>query len=108
MTSIGDAAKTALCNQLLGRWAAEQLGLTGEDAKAYAMALAKAAMRSEGRDVVSEIRNDFDAAGVTRSEQEILRVMTEFTIQAGQQMSGGSGVSLDAAAVLLKRNLVSR
>lgn len=108
MTSSGDVGRTVLCNQLLGRWAAEQLGLTGADARAYSLALAKAALRPEGRDVLSKIRNDFAAAGVPQSDEQILRVMTEFTIQAGQQLSGKSGASLDAAAVMLKRNLTSR
>lgn len=108
MTSLDDVGKTALCNQLVGRWAAERLGLTGQDAKAYSLALAKAALRPEGRDVLSKIRNDFAAAGVTQSDEQILRVMTEFMIEAGRQSSGKSGVSLDAAAVMLKRNLVAR
>lgn len=107
MTSFDDVRKTILRNKLLGRWVAEQLGLTGEAAKAYSDALVKGAIRPEGRDVLSKIRNDFEAAGVAQSDEQILFVMTELTIQAGQQ-SGTSGVSLDAAAVVLKRNLMSR
>lgn len=107
MTSFDDMGKTILRNQLLGRWAAEQLGLTGEAAKAYSDALAKGAIRPEGRDVLSKIRNDFEAAGVAQSDEQILLVMTELMIQAGQQLGTG-GASLDAAAVALKRNLMSR
>lgn len=107
MTSFDDVRKTILRNKLLGRWAAEQLGLTGQVAKAYSDAFVKGAIRPEGRDVLSKIRTDFEAAGVAQSDEQILLVMTELTIQAGQQ-SGMSGVSLDAAAVVLKRNLMSR
>jgi hypothetical protein len=45
---------------------------------------------------------------VTQSDEQILRVMTELTLQAGNQMQKRRGGSLDAAAVLLARKLTSR
>ena len=39
-TSSDDVQKTILRNKLLGRWAAEKLGITGPDADAYSDALA--------------------------------------------------------------------
>lgn len=107
MTSFDDVGKTILRNKLLGRWAAEQMGLTDQGAKAYSDALVKEAVRPEGHDVLSKIRKDFEAAGVAQSDEQILLVMTELTIKAGQQF-GTSGVSLDAAAIVLKRGLMSR
>jgi len=97
-----------LRNKLLGRWAAEKLGLTGQDAETYSNALARGTRDPERSDVFSKIRDDFDAAGVAQSDEQILRVMTELTIQAGNQMPATRKGSLDAAAVMLARNLTSR
>jgi hypothetical protein len=105
---ISDAARTMLRNKLLGRWAAEKLGLTGQDAETYSDALARGTRDPERSDVFSKIRKDFDAAGVAQSDEQILRVMTELTIQAGNQMPATRKGPLDAAAVMLARNLMSR
>ena len=108
MTSFDDVGKTTLRNMLLGRWAAEKLGLTGQDADAYADALARGTRDPERSDVFSKIRKDFDAAGVAQSDEQILRVMTELMLQAGRLMSVERGGSGDAAAVMLARNLMKR
>jgi hypothetical protein len=108
VTSSDDVRRMILRNKLLGRWAAEQLGLTGRDAEVYSDALAKGTRDPERRDVFSKIRKDFDTAGVAQSDEQILRVMTELTIQAGNQMQATRKGSLDAAAVMLARNLTSR
>jgi len=108
MTSFDDVGKTILRNRLLGRWAAEKLGITGRDADAYSDALARAAVDPEGSDVFTKIRKDFDAAGVAQSGEQILSVMSELMIKAGNQMPVKRGGSLDAAEVMLKRNLMSR
>ena len=108
MTSFDDVGKTILRNKLLGRWAAEKLGITGRDADAYSDALAKGTLDPERSDVFSKIRKDFDAAGVAQSDEQILRVMTEFMLKAGNQMPGTRGGSTDAAAVMLARKLMSR
>src|SRR5215207_1610768 len=101
MTSFDDVERTILRNKFLGRWAAEELGITGRDATAYSDALASGTLDPERCDVFSKIRKDFDAAGVTQSDEEILRVMTELTLRAGDQMPGKRGGSLDAAAVMI-------
>ena len=110
MTSSDDVAKTILRNKLLGRWAAEKLGITGRDADAYSDALAAmGTMRDPERsDVFSKLRKDFDTAGVALSDDEILGVMTEFMIKAGTQMPTMRKASGDAAAVMLARKLMSR
>jgi hypothetical protein len=108
MTSSKDVDRTILRNKLLGRWAAEKLGITGQDADAYSDALARDTLDPERRDVFSKIRKDFDTAGVAQSDEQILSVMTELMIKAGNQMPAKRGGSLDAAAVMLKRNLMSR
>jgi len=103
-----DLGKMILRNKLLGRWAAEKLGLTGREAKAYSDALATGTPDPVRSDVFSIIRKDFDAAGVAQSDQDILRVMTELMLTAGTQMQGRRAGSPDAAAVMLARNLMKQ
>jgi hypothetical protein len=55
--------------------------------------------------VLSKIREDFDAAGVVQSDEQILRVMNELTLQAGNQMPVTPGGGPDALAVMLLRRL---
>ena len=106
MTS--DVVKTILRNKLLGRWAAEKLGLIGSDAEAYSDSLAASTCDPKRSDVLSKIRKDFDAAGMAQSDEEILRVMTELTLKAGNQTSVTRKDSFDATTVMLSRKLMSR
>ncbi|MBQ0822867.1 DUF1476 family protein [Microvirga sp. HBU67558] len=107
MTSSDDAVKTILRNKLLGRWAAEKLGLRGGEAEAYSEALARGEGDPERNDVFSKIRKDFDAAGVNESDERILNVMTELMLKAGNLLPTARGASTDAAAVTLARKLMS-
>jgi hypothetical protein len=106
MTRLDDV--TILRNMLLGRWAAEKLGMTGRDAEAYSEALAAGPLDLERGDVFGKVRRDFDAAGVTQSDEQILRVMTELLLQAGNRMPTARGDSLNGAMVMLARNLMSK
>ena len=108
VTSSDDVRRMILRNKLLGRWAAEKLGLTGQDAEAYSDALARGTRDPERRDVFSKIRKDFDAAGVVQSDEQILRVMNELIFQAADQMQATGAGSSDGAAVMLARKLTSR
>jgi hypothetical protein len=45
---------------------------------------------------------------VSGPNEQILGVMTELMLKAGNQMPGTRGDSLDAAGVMLARNLMSR
>ena len=108
MSSLDDGGKMILRNMLLGRWAAEKLGITGSAADAYASALARSALDPQGSDVFTKIRKDFDAAGVAETDEQVLTVMTELTVRAGTQLQGIQGSSLDGAEVMLKRKLMSR
>ena len=107
MTGPDDWKKTVRRNKLLGIWAAEKLGITGRDAEAYSDALAVGTLDCERSDVLSKIRKDFDAAGVVESDEQILRVMNELTLQAGSQMPGTPGGATDALAVMLAQKLKS-
>jgi len=108
MTSLDDLKKTIRRNKLLGMWAAEKLGISGRDADAYSDALAVGTLDPELSDVLSKIRKDFNAAGVVQSDDQILHVMNELMLQAGNQMPVTRGDGPDAAAVMLARNLNSR
>src|SRR6201987_4788496 len=100
-----DWKKTVHRNKLLGMWAAEKLGITGKDAEDYSDALAVGTLDPERSDVLSKIRKDFDAAGVVQSDEQILRVMNELMLQAGNLMPGTRGDALAASAVQLTRKL---
>ncbi len=105
MTSSDDWRKTVRLNKLLGMWAAEKLGITGKEADAYSDALAVGTLDPERTDVLSKIRKDFDAAGVVQSDEQILRVLNELTLQAGNQMPTSKGGAADALTVMLARKL---
>ena len=108
MTSSNDVERTMIRNKLLGKWAAEKLGLRGRDAEACSDALMRDTVDPDRRDVFRKIRKDFDTAGVAQSDEQILSVMTELTIKAGNLMPGMRGDSVDAASVALARNLTSQ
>src|SRR5215468_989731 len=105
MANSEDWKKTVRLNKLLGLWAAEKLGITGGDAEAYSDALAVGTLDPERSDVLSKIRKDFDAAGVIQSDEQILRVLNELTLQAGNQMPSRQSGASDALTVMLARKL---
>jgi hypothetical protein len=108
MTSLDDEMKRIIRrNKLLGMWAAEKVGLVGADAKDYSDALAMDALDPDRSDVFSKICKDFDAAGVVQSHEQILSVMNELLLKAGDpQAMRGDG--FDGAAVMIAKNLTSR
>ena len=74
-------------NKMLGLWAAEKLGKTGEEAEAYAKEVIAADFEEPGEeDVFRKIRGDFDAAGVEQSDHQIRRTMDELMVQAAEQI----------------------
>ena len=77
-------------NKLFGAWAAQQLGLSGADAEAYAKEVVMADFEEAGDDdVFRKVRKDFDAKGVTQSDQDIRRTMTDLMEQAIAQIKAG-------------------
>lgn len=74
-------------NKMLGLWAAELLGKSGDDAEAYAREVVMADMEEAGdEDVFRKVRKDFDAAGVTQSDHQIRRTMEELLAKAVQEI----------------------
>jgi hypothetical protein len=75
-------------NKLLGRWAAECLGLTGEAAERYAREVLQSDLERPGSDdMVGKVCGDFARAGVahdvTRVRVELERCATEAKKQLG-------------------------
>jgi hypothetical protein len=82
---------TARRNKLLGLWAAEKMGLTGDDAQNYAREVIKADLSEPGEDdVFRKIRADFDAKGVDQSDHQIRRAMADLLGQAVSQIEAES------------------
>lgn len=78
---------TARRNKLLGLWAAELLGKTGEAAADYAKEIVKADLEEAGHeDVVRRLRADFDAGNVDQSDHQIRRTMDELMGTAIEQI----------------------
>ncbi|MZR30372.1 DUF1476 domain-containing protein [Sneathiella litorea] len=77
-------------NKLLGAWAAELMGKTGEDAEVYAKEVIISDMEEKGdEDVFRKIRGDFDAQSIEMSDHRIRRQMEELLALAREQILSG-------------------
>jgi len=78
-------------NKLLGLWAAEKLGITGDDAAAYAKEVVAADFEEAGdRDVQNKVVKDFAAKGVAVTAAEVRVKMDELMAQAVAQVKAGT------------------
>ncbi|MEO0981094.1 MAG: DUF1476 domain-containing protein [Pseudomonadota bacterium] len=74
-------------NKLLGAWAADLLGLAGDEAEAYAKAVVMADLEEPGdEDVFRKIRADFDAKGIKRTDAQVREHMAELLPVARDQV----------------------
>ncbi|MCT4558024.1 MAG: DUF1476 domain-containing protein [Pelagimonas sp.] len=74
----------ARCNKLLGQWAAEMLGKTGDDAAAYAIDVVKADFEEAGHeDVVRKVAADLEGKATA---DEIRAKMAELLPVAKEQV----------------------
>lgn len=77
-------------NKLLGLWAAEKLGKTGEDANVYAKEVVRADFEEAGdEDVFRKVRADFDVAGIALTDNQIRGTMDELLATAIDQIRNG-------------------
>jgi len=68
-------------NKLLGLWAAEQMGISGDDAVEYAKSVVRADFEEPGEeDVFRKVHKDLEAKGIARSDHAI-RVKMEDLLQ---------------------------
>ena len=103
MSGIGDLGKThegkfvhdsdlefksaARRNKLLGEWAANLMGLTGDAVTAYAKEVVIADLEEKGdNDVFRKIRNDLDGKNIEMSDHRIRREMEELLATARDQI----------------------
>ncbi len=79
-------------NKLLGLWAAEKLGLSGDDAEIYAKEVVKADFEEKGdEDVFRKVRRDFDGKSVEMSDQDIRSTMVNLLEEAVKQIESERG-----------------
>ena len=77
-------------NKLLGLWAAEQLGMSGDAATAYAREVVAADFEEAGHgDVLRKVMGDLTAKGVAIPEEEVRVKMDELMVQAIAQVKAG-------------------
>ena len=70
-------------NKMLGLWAAEQMGLSGDEARAYALAVVDADFQRPGDDDVAEkVLSDLTDKGVETSEHLVRKKMAELMDEA--------------------------
>jgi len=82
-----------------------KIGNHGPGRRGLFRRLAVSTLDPERSDVLSKIRKDFDAAGVVQSDEQMLRVLNELTLQAGGQMPSTRGGAADALTVMLARKI---
>jgi hypothetical protein len=81
---------TARRNKLLGLWAAAKMGITGEEADAYAKEVVKSDFEEAGdEDVFRKVKADLDAKNAGVSEHQIRREMTDLLQVAIEQIRAG-------------------
>lgn len=79
-------------NKLLGLWAAEKLGKSGDSAEQYAQDVVASDFESSGSgDVVQKLLKDFTHAGLALSAQEIEAEMDRLLPIAQKQIMGNAG-----------------
>ena len=82
---------TARGNKLLGLWAAERLGLSGDAAQAYAREVVASDLAEAGdADVVRKVLGDFAAKGQEITETELRAKMGETLALATAQIKAGT------------------
>ena len=74
-------------NKLLGLWLAEQLGIAGADADAYAKEVVSADFEEPGEeDVVRKVMGDIAARNIDLSEHRVRKKMEELLAVAKEQI----------------------
>lgn len=78
-------------NKLLGLWAAEKLGITGDAANAYAKEVVAADFEEAGDgDVLKKVLGDLSAKGQAVTERDVRAKMDELLAVAAAQVKAGT------------------
>lgn len=82
----------ARCCKLFGLWMAEQLGLSGPEAEAYAGEVVAANLEEPGfNDVKNAVQKDIDAKGLDISDHMLDTQLEKFFAQAREQLMQEAG-----------------
>tara|TARA_R110000787_G_scaffold80147_1_gene174610 strand:- start:40 stop:366 length:327 start_codon:yes stop_codon:yes gene_type:complete len=74
-------------NRLLGRWAAEQFGMSEDEAAAYAKEVVAADFEEPGdEDVVRKVLKDFADRGVDMDDRRLRKEMLRLRDEAAEQI----------------------
>jgi hypothetical protein len=77
-------------NKLLGLWAAEQLGLSGDEAAAYAREVVASDFEEAGdEDVLRKVAGDLAARGKPVSDTDVRKKMDSLLGEAAAQVKAG-------------------
>ena len=83
---------TARRNKLLGLWAADRMGLSGDHAGDYAKEVVMAEFAKPGdEDVLDKVLKDLTAKGLHTTSVEIRKEMDQLTEAASTQILKGTG-----------------
>ena len=78
-------------NRLLGLWAAEKLGMSGDDAVAYSKEVVASDFEESGdADVLRKVLGDLTAKGVAITEPQLRVKMDELMATAVMQVKAGT------------------
>ena len=82
----------AWCNKVLGQWAAEQMGLSRQEASAYAEEIRRNGIvaAQDDEQVVRKLRQDIESAGMRVSDEQIREKMNELLARAVTQIRSGA------------------
>ena len=79
-------------NRLLGQWAANLMGLTAEEADAYAKEVIRADFEEAGdEDVIRKLLGDLTSAGVECDDARIREALDDKAVEARRQFIEGMG-----------------
>ncbi len=77
-------------NKMLGRWAAEQLSLEGDDIEAYVAEVVKSDFEEVGdEDVIRKVLADFKAADLALDDSAIREQIETYNAAAAEQLMTG-------------------
>ena len=86
---------TARRNKLLGLWAAEKFGLSGDEAEEYAKSVVKADFEEPGEeDVFRKVRQDFDEKNIEQSDHQIRRTWTNSWLKRSSRFATRADIRL--------------
>ena len=78
-------------NRLLGRWAAEKMGLGPEETEAYAKAVIQADFEEAGdEDVIRKVLGDLTSAGCDIDDAAVRAALEEKSVEAKRQLMSES------------------